>query len=587
MTTKRRRNHPASWLKSMINEVPPLNTSPAQIRDADEDKGDPPVTDTITVFTLRWYLRVIGIALILYALFLTLSMQPSRTGFLLVEIPLILLGAAGFIGSFFVRSRALMEMLSLFAALLSGLILLGPSLTMALTNFIVSTGIDQLRAQLVAALLLTCGAAIIGGLVGRRKWGTVTGAWIAFWFGYLARFIQVEMNPAHDPGGHLEPLNVGAFIHAVSVMGALAVIIAFIGVSVGAALSVVVFNPPFQTIRRRSLSRQGMLVAPGQHIPESLAYRSTPSRSSIIISWLGLGILLVSFLLASGAQPLFIYSPDVGLHNPPAPNQNNNNTNGGNTPLPTQGTVIQDSITSQALGGQSKPFNVYLPPTYNTPQGKNKHYPVLYLLHGSPGSYKDWVSAANANQSADTLIDSKKTPELIMAFPDGNGPIFPSEWGNSFNQQQLMETFVAVDLVKYVDQKYRTIPQAAYRGIGGLSMGGFGAMNIAVHHPDIFGTVISLGGYYRAEGSVWGDNANYIQQNSPIDVLPNDQAAWKLHIFLGAGTQDEPYYSDTREFAQVLDSLSIPYQLDVENGGHSWDLWAVQFYNALLWIKWG
>ena len=174
-----------------------------------------------------------------------------------------------------------------------------------------------------------------------------------------------------------------------------------------------------------------------------------------------------------------------------------------------------------------------------------------------------------------------------MVFPDGNGPIFPSEWGNSFNQQQLIETFVAVDLVKYVDQKYRTIPQAAYRGIGGLSMGGFGAMNIAVHHPDIFGTVISLGGYYRAEGSVWGDNANYIQQNSPIDVLPNDQAAWKLHIFLGAGTQDEPYYSDTEEFAHMLDSLSIPYQLDVENGGHSWNLWTVQFYNALLWLKWG
>ena len=74
-------------------------------------------------------------------------------------------------------------------------------------------------------------------------------------------------------------------------------------------------------------------------------------------------------------------------------------------------------------------------------------------------------------------------------------------------------------------------------------MGGFGSMNIAVHHPDVFGTVISLGGYYRADSSasVWGGNAAYLQQNSPIDVLPNKHQAWKLRIFLGAGSQDQPY----------------------------------------------
>ena len=542
--------------------------------------------DTVGVFTVRWYLRVAGPVLVVYAFLITLSNRPSLESFLLINVPLMLLGITSFIGSYFIQREAVLEVVSLFVALLIGVILLSPFIKSALANFIVSTGIDQLRAELVTALLLVCVAAMIGGFIGRRKWGTITGAWIAFWFGYLANFIQVEMSPAHDPGGHLEPLNVSALIHTVSVMGALAVIMAFVGAAVGVALSIVIFNPllqAFQTIRRRFL-QQSTVSATAQYMPESRTYRSTPSRSSIIFSWLGLGILLISFLLVRGAQPLFIYSPDIGLHNPPAPNQNN--TNGGNTPIPTQGTVIQDSITSHALGGQIKPFYVYLPPSYNSPQGKNKHYPVLYMLHGSPGNYKDWVSAANANQSADTLIDSKKTPELIMVFPDGNGPIFLSEWGNSYNQQQLMETFVAVDLVKYVDQKYRTIPQAADRGIGGLSMGGFGAMNIAVHHPDIFGAVISLGGYYRAEGSVWGGNANYIQQNSPIDVLPKDKAAWNLHIFLGAGTQDGQYYSDTLEFAHMLDSLSITYKLDVENGGHSWDLWATQFYKALLWIQW-
>jgi enterochelin esterase-like enzyme len=186
------------------------------------------------------------------------------------------------------------------------------------------------------------------------------------------------------------------------------------------------------------------------------------------------------------------------------------------------------------------------------------------------------------------LIALGKIPELIMVLPDGNGqPGDTPEWGNSFDQRQLIETYVVNDVVKYVDAKYRTIPGAAHRAIGGLSMGGFGAANIGVHHPDVFGFVISLGGYYYAEGGIWGNDAAYMQQNSPADVLPNNKQAWKLRFFLGAGTQDEPYYTDTKQFAQELDQLHITYQLDSENGYHSWTIWQTQMYKALVWLHWG
>src|SRR5438876_1765136 len=172
----------------------------------------------------------------------------------------------------------------------------------------------------------------------------------------------------------------------------------------------------------------------------------------------------------------------------------------------------------------------------------------------SVGQAYDWFTAGKANQSADTLIALGKIPELIMVLPDGNGrPGATSEWANSYDQRQLIESYVVNDVVRYIDSKYRTIPDAANRAIGGLSMGGFGALNIAVHHPDIFGSVISLGGYYYAEGGIWGNNAAYMQQNSPADVLPAKKQAWKLRIFLGAGTQDQPYYTDTQQFAQKLD----------------------------------
>src|SRR5689334_3745093 len=181
-----------------MNVVPtPSSTPPAQIRDADEPKRKPTMFDNVGVFTVRWYLRVAGPVLVVYAFLITLSNRPSLESFLLINVPLMLLGITSFIGSYFIRREAVLKVVSLFVALLSGVVLLSPFIKSALTNFIVSTGIDQLRAELVTALLFVCVAAMIGGFVGRRKWGAITGAWIAFWFGYLANFIQLEMNPAH------------------------------------------------------------------------------------------------------------------------------------------------------------------------------------------------------------------------------------------------------------------------------------------------------------------------------------------------------------------------------------------------------
>jgi S-formylglutathione hydrolase FrmB len=71
-----------------------------------------------------------------------------------------------------------------------------------------------------------------------------------------------------------------------------------------------------------------------------------------------------------------------------------------------------------------------------------------------------------------------------------------------------------------------------------------------------------------------------------LKILLTPQA-WNLHIFLGAATKDQPYYADTLRFVQELQRLHIPYHLDIESGYHSWRVWQVQFYHALLWLHWG
>lgn len=490
-------------------------------------------------------------------------------------------------------------LMTLLFALAGGALLFNTGVYSSVTSGIINTGFDELRSQLLAALLLAAVAALIGaaagsvleaaGLAGgwkRRLLGAILGAGVVFYFSYLAGFISLQMQPTRDPGGNLEPLIGSALLHTSLLMLALALLSAFMGASVGSALGDILLNPPVKLVKyawqRIRLARvhSSPLTASKEIIEQPPSVART--IRSMVADWLGAAalLLILLFVLTGSAGDLFIFSPDVGLHQPPVVKHI--------TGLPAHGTIVADSIVSPALKGQKKPFMVYLPPSYNTPQGQTKRYPVLYLLHGAPGSDKDWLTGGKAGQSADTLIAQGKIPELILVLPDGNGRAgATSEWGNSYDHRQNIETYVAHDLVQYVDAKYRTIPEPADRGIGGNSMGGFGAINIAIHHPDVFGFAISLGGYYRAEGAIWGNNPAYMRANSPIDVMPTDKPAWQLQIFLGAATKDQPYYTDTRQFASELDRLQIPYQFDIQSGFHSWKIWQIQIYNALLWLHWG
>ena len=464
---------------------------------------------------------------------------------------------------------------SLFGTLLGGIYFFRDSIVTPISSEIINIGLDDARSLFVTTLLLVAAAGTVGGLLGRRKSGALVGAGIVFWFGYLANFIQTETAPfTFDK--HVYPLDPQALLNTSLVMIGLALFCALIGSSLGIALAGIILDPCYELLLsawRYFTHRQVSWQEPVE--PKMLAQVSTPELplwEKIIRTlgqWLGIGVVLTSIVLSVNSGDLFQFW-DTNLHL---------------SPVSIHGTLVSGTLVSSALHGQRKNFLIYLPPSYY--KGTTKHYPVLYLLHGSPGTAIDWKIGGNANGSADILIDTKEIPELIMVFPDGNGrPKVTSEWADSFDHRQLIETYVVRDLVHYVDQHYRTIPDSAHRAIGGLSMGGFGAMNIAEHHPNVFGSVISLGGYYKAEGGIWGKNVAYMQANSPLLTFPKNKAAWKLHIYLGAATKDQPYYNDTKAFMSMLRKLHIPYQFDLQPGRHRWSVWEEQMYKALQWVKW-
>ncbi len=473
-------------------------------------------------------------------------------------------------------SPVLWFLVSLLIAVLGGILLFGHGMIDGLITTIINVGLDPLRSQLIAALIMTAGAALIGAALGRRKSGALVGAGIIFCFAYLLGFIQSQLQPVLDPGGHPEPLNNTALLHNACIMLGIGLLSAFIGAAVGLAFGEVLLDPPFGLIRflwQHVTQRRNREETAEQQLPLARAVRAP--IIGVISRWLAAGAVVSLLIAAVNSGDLFIFSPDVGIHTKPRLSEN------------MLGTVVPDTLVSSSLGKQRRPFLIYLPASYNTAQGKHKSYPTLYLLHGSPGKDIDWITGGKATESADTLIASGKIPDMIMIFPDGNGrPGASSEWGNSYDGGQLIENYVFYDLVRYVDQHYRTIADPAHRALGGLSMGGFGAMNIAIHHPDVFGTIISLGGYYRAEGGIWEKNATYMQLNSPINTITYTHQAWQLQMYLGAATKDQPYYTDTLEFMKVLDKLHIHYQFDLEKGYHSWHIWQKQLYNALLWLRW-
>jgi len=233
------------------------------------------------------------------------------------------------------------------------------------------------------------------------------------------------------------------------------------------------------------------------------------------------------------------------------------------------GVVTNATLVSPALGGRRQSYLVYLPPGYSDPVNRARRYPVLYLLHGAPGQPSDWTNGLHIQLVADELIARGRLRPLIMVMPEGNGGVWhDSQYINRFDGTFNAATYIARDLVRVVDARYRTIAARGGRAIAGISEGGYGAMNLALTHRATFGTAISVSGYFRANpGEVFGGNnpfggnARLMLHNSPLAYAPTLRHGPRTNILLMDSTQDGGYVRDARRFAARLRQLGIPYTL--------------------------
>jgi S-formylglutathione hydrolase len=301
----------------------------------------------------------------------------------------------------------------------------------------------------------------------------------------------------------------------------------------------------------------------------------------------------------------------------------------GPTPQP-HGKVERIKVHGKALEGNlegdtpDRDVSIYLPPSYASES--NRRYPVIYLLHGYTDSDDLWFGSKphfiNVPAVTDKALASGGAREMIIVMPNAYTAYQGSMYSSSPTTGDW-ETFVARELVAYVDSHYRTIPEATSRGLAGHSMGGYGTVRIGMKNPDVFSSLYILSPCCMsanvnpkpspkaaaihspadlaqadfgtkaqlASAAAWSPNP----KNPPLfldlpykgdELQPDVVAKWaanaplamidqyianlrKMHaIAMDAGDKDEPIASTVRTLDQILTSYGIAHGFEIYPGNH-------------------
>jgi enterochelin esterase-like enzyme len=249
------------------------------------------------------------------------------------------------------------------------------------------------------------------------------------------------------------------------------------------------------------------------------------------------------------------------------------------------GTREELQVRSPALGGRAQQVYVYLPPGYA--DNPDERYPVLYLLHGFPGRPLAFLLTVRTGVVEDELVAKDEGQPMILVMPFGStGTFTDKEWADGIHRGEGWSTFVARDLVRTIDATYRTIPTAAARGIGGLSEGGYGAINIALHHPAEFHLVESWSGYEKAPKipSIFGAQGQELAANTPLEELPLVARSLRQHhvyVWFYSGA-DDPFRRQNLAFSEELARNGVVHRFQVFPGGHNWALWRGEAQASML-----
>lgn len=249
-------------------------------------------------------------------------------------------------------------------------------------------------------------------------------------------------------------------------------------------------------------------------------------------------------------------------------------------PARSPSRVESRTFYSQALG-RTMPYFAFIPPGYDS--SPQQRFPVVYALHGigtgSGGSDTEWY-AYGLLEKADQLMRAGVIQPFIIILPQGDGG-FWMDWANGGPK---WGTYLEHDVVAEVDSRYRTLADRDHRAVGGLSMGAYGALQISMNYPQVFGIAAADSPTLRDRNGApafFGDAA-YFAAHDPISLArDHPDVAKSLKLWIDVG-QDDPWRNTAEPFHQQLLAEGIPHEWHVWPGTHNEVYWKAHVGDYLL-----
>jgi putative tributyrin esterase len=207
----------------------------------------------------------------------------------------------------------------------------------------------------------------------------------------------------------------------------------------------------------------------------------------------------------------------------------------------------------------------------------NKKLPVLYLLHGGGGGFRDWSNYSDVAGYAER--------GLILVMPEGNNSYYTN---SADHRPDRYEDYIVHDLIADVETRFPASSGRANRAIAGVSMGGFGAVVLALKHPDLFIFASGLSsaldvpsrpfsikrvGQYRQHSSIFGPWGSQSRRASdPFVLVKSADPAQVPFLFLTCGDL-EGLLPANRRFSAMLQNRHFRFEFHAVSGGHDWSQW--------------
>jgi len=264
------------------------------------------------------------------------------------------------------------------------------------------------------------------------------------------------------------------------------------------------------------------------------------------------------------------------------------------------GKVIEEATVKSSILNKAVRYTVYLPSDYDRSE---RTYPVVYLLHGFTDDNTGWLQFGEINRYADKAIAEGTIPPMIIVMPNGDSSFYI----NSYDGKEKYEDFFIKEFMPSIEKTYRIKAEKRYRGVAGLSMGGYGSLIYSLKYPQLFAAAAPLSAavfddsalvtmpdmnYENVFGQLFGRGlkgkerlTKAFYDNSPLKIVETKSAddLKKVRYWIDCG--DDDFLTKGNSLLHILlTDKKVPHEYRVRDGAHNWTYWRTGIVDALKFI---